>query len=66
MSDDSDSQWVHATNASSYSWGDIIGWRDDSSPTGYWSGVVQEVDTMALRVRVRHIKPGVLSSKRPS
>jgi hypothetical protein len=51
-------QWVHATNANSLHVGGLFGWRDDSSPTGWWSGIVTEVGSM--RVHVRDVRPAVV------
>lgn len=61
-SESGNERWVHATNAADYGIGgrQIIGWRDESSPTGWLSGIVVETDPNALRVRVRDIMPGIV------
>lgn len=53
---------VHALNASEYAEGKVFGWRDDTSPTGFLSGVV--VSTGPMFVEVSHIAPAVITWNR--
>lgn len=50
--------WVHALNADQFRVGQLFGWRDESSPTGYLSGFIVETDPKSLRVLVRDIAHG--------
>lgn len=49
---------VHALNADRFFRGDVFGWRDESSPTGFSCGIVTA--TGPCTVYVRDILPGVM------
>jgi len=51
-------RWVHDLDADRRRRGDVFGWPDVGSPTGFWSGIV--VDTGPCSVKVRDIRPGIL------
>lgn len=53
--------WVHCLTTYRYAEGEVIGWMDEKSPTGYLSGIVVRVDHTGLRVLVRDIRPGIIS-----
>lgn len=50
--------WVHAANVERFHQGSVFGWVEDSK---LWSGIVEKVDHLHLRVFVKNVLPGVHS-----
>jgi hypothetical protein len=50
----------HATNAGRFRSGDVFGWRDDRSETGWCSGIVVSSSFTALTVTVRDIRAAII------
>jgi hypothetical protein len=55
--------WKIATNARNFRKGGVFGFYEFGQ---LWAGVVEEVDTLALRVKVRDIRPGVIDHTAPT
>lgn len=53
-------EWVHAVDAARHPVGSILGWPDKRSETGMLSGIVVEVDHLALRCRVRDLRAAIV------
>lgn len=50
----------HATNAGKFRPGDVFGWRDERSETGWCSGIVVSSSFMHLTVTVRDIRAAII------
>lgn len=59
-----DEEWVHATNAVKFREGDVFGWPDKRSETGWLSGIVVRADHMALRVLVKDIRAAIVKGSK--
>jgi hypothetical protein len=55
--------WKHATNARNFRRGAVFGFYEFGH---LWAGIVEDVDTLTLRVKVRDIRPGVIDHTAPT
>lgn len=56
----SDERTIHDLDVARRTVGDILSWRDGTSPTGFLSGIITAKAPGTFRVTVRDIRPAII------